>query len=159
MYRIGYGVDFHRFVEGRKLVLGGVEVPFGRGLDGHSDADVILHAVCDALLGAACLGDIGEHFPDTDPRYKGVASTELLKATALLIRDKGWSVVNVDLTLVLQAPKIAVHKPRMREIIASFIGCESVNIKATTPEHLGALGRGEGAECRAVVMLRSLSDS
>lgn len=154
MYRVGYGVDFHRFAEGRRLVLGGVEVPSERGLLGHSDADVVLHALSDALLGAAGLGDIGRHFPDTDPAYKGADSRRLLERVVAMVAEAGWEVVNADLTLVLQAPKIAPYREAMERTMAGLLGCDAVNLKATTPEGLGALGRGEGAECRAVVLLR-----
>jgi len=156
MFRIGYGVDFHRFSRNRRLVLGGVQIPSEIGLEGHSDADVILHAVCDALLGAAGLGDIGLYFPDSDPEFKDIQSSELLKKTFNLVLSKKFRVVNVDLTLILQTPKISLYKEEMKKNISSILNCDAVNIKATTPENLGALGRGEGAECRAVVLLESI---
>jgi 2-C-methyl-D-erythritol 2,4-cyclodiphosphate synthase len=153
MFRIGFGVDFHRFARKRRLVLGGVEVPHPRGLDGHSDADVLTHAVCDALLGAACLGDIGEHFPDSDPKYKGISSLVLLKEVARKVRSGGFRIVNIDVALVLQEPRISGYKAGMKKNLVLATGCKAVNIKATTPERLGAVGRGEGAECRAVALL------
>jgi 2-C-methyl-D-erythritol 2,4-cyclodiphosphate synthase len=153
--RIGQGFDVHALEPGRKLVIGGVEIPFDRGLAGHSDADVLLHAITDALIGAAGLGDIGMHFPDTDPRYKGADSRELLRNVARLIETRGYEVANVDSTIIAQAPKMAPHIGRMRANIAADLGVSSdlVNVKAKTAEHLGALGRGEGIAAQAVVLL------
>lgn len=153
--RIGHGYDVHRLVEGRKLILGGVEIPYERGLDGHSDADVLLHAVSDALLGAAALGDIGKHFPDTDPQYKGADSRVLLRHVVELIREAGYCLGNVDVTVIAQAPKLAKYIPQMRENLAADLQTEleNVNIKATTEEHLGFTGRSEGISCHSVCLL------
>ena len=153
--RIGQGFDVHALAAGRKLIVGGVEIPFDRGLAGHSDADVLLHAICDALIGAAGLGDIGMHFPDTDPRYAGADSRELLRSVARLIDSSGFEVANVDSTIIAQAPKMAPHIARMRDNIASDLGIDVrlVNVKAKTAERLGALGRGEGIAAQAVVLL------
>lgn len=155
MMRVGHGFDVHAFAEGRKLIVGGVDIPHPLGLAGHSDADVLLHAICDALLGAAALGDIGRHFPDSDARYKGIDSRELLRETARLIGAKGWRVSNLDATLIAQAPKMAPHIPAMREHIAADLGVETgcVNVKATTTERLGFTGRGEGIAAEAVCLL------
>lgn len=155
MMRIGNGYDVHRLVSGRKLMLGGIEIPYGRGLLGHSDADVLLHAVCDALLGAAGLGDIGQHFPDSDPAYEGISSLLLLRRCATLLRDSGWSVVNLDATVIAQKPKLMPFLPAMRASVAEAIGipAESVNIKATTEEGLGFTGREEGIAASAVVLI------
>ncbi len=155
-YRIGHGFDVHAFAAGRRLVIGGVEIPHERGLMGHSDADVLLHAVCDALLGAAGLGDIGHHFPDHDPRYKGVDSRELLRHVARLVGARGWLVANVDATIIAQAPKMAPHIPAMRSHIAADLGLEleAVNVKASTTERLGFTGRGEGIAAEAVCLIR-----
>jgi len=154
--RIGQGFDVHRLVAGRKLVIGGVEIPHDKGLLGHSDADVLLHAVCDALLGAAALGDIGKHFPDTDARYKGIDSRELLRHVGELVRSRGYEVANVDATIVAQAPRMAPHIPRMVANIARDlqIGDAEVNVKATTTEELGFTGRGEGIAAQAVCLIR-----
>ncbi len=154
--RIGQGFDVHALVAGRKLIIGGVTIPFERGLAGHSDADVLLHAICDALIGAAGLGDIGKHFPDTDPRYKGIDSRELLRAVARLLAEHHCAVVNVDSTIVAQAPKMAPHIAAMRANIAADLGVavDSVNVKAKTAEKLGVVGRGEGIVAEAVVLLR-----
>lgn len=154
--RIGQGFDVHALVEGRKLIIGGVDIPFERGLAGHSDADVLLHAICDALIGAAGLGDIGKHFPDTDPRYKGIDSRELLRAVAQLLSEHDYAVVNVDSTIIAQAPKMAPHITAMRANIAADLGVavDSVNVKAKTAEKLGLVGRGEGIVAEAVVLLR-----
>lgn len=154
--RTGFGYDIHRFAEGRKLVLGGVEFPGEVGLDGHSDADVILHAIADALLGAAALGDIGIHFPNTDPKYCGISSLLLLEHTANLIAQNGWQIVNVDATLVSERPKIAPKSAEMRENIAKSLGVDPcrVSIKATTAEKLGDLGAGNGAACYAIATLK-----
>ena len=155
MQRIGFGFDVHKLAEGRKLIIGGVEIPFEKGLLGHSDADVLLHAICDALLGAAALGDIGKHFPDTDARYKGISSVELLKNVADLLRKNKYSVSNIDSTLVLERPKIAPYVDKMRENIAEAlsISVNAVSVKATTNERMGFIGRGEGAVAYAVVMI------
>ena len=157
--RIGQGFDVHRLVAGRKLVVGGVEIPHEKGLLGHSDADVLLHAICDALLGAAALGDIGRHFPDSDPRYEGIDSRELLRHVARLLRDRGWRAANVDATLIAEAPRMAPHVPRMVENIASDLGIPAgaVNVKATTTEKLGFAGRGEGIAAQAVCLLEAHS--
>ena len=154
--RIGQGFDVHALVAGRKLIIGGVTIPFERGLAGHSDADVLLHAICDALIGAAGLGDIGRHFPDTDPRYKGIDSRELLRAVARLLAEHHYAVVNIDSTIIAQAPKMAPHIAAMRANIAADLGvaADSVNVKAKTAEKLGLVGRGEGIVAEAVVLLR-----
>jgi 2-C-methyl-D-erythritol 2,4-cyclodiphosphate synthase len=155
-YRIGSGVDFHRLTEGRELWIGGVKIPHHKGALGHSDADVLLHAICDALLGAVCLGDIGVHFPDTDTSYKNIDSKILLRKTNELIIKEGYSVVNVDSTLCLQAPKIKPYVAEMQRVIAVILGVteKDVSIKATTTEHLGFVGREEGLVAYATVMLR-----
>jgi 2-C-methyl-D-erythritol 2,4-cyclodiphosphate synthase len=159
--RFGIGYDVHRLVANRKLILGGVEIPFVKGLLGHSDADVLCHALADALLGAAALGDIGEHFPDTDPRFRDVSSIVLLQHVAGLLQKAGWAVVNVDATLVLQAPKIAPYVRRMRENIANALGLtvDQVSVKATTSEELGFVGMGEGATATAVASIESVRAS
>lgn len=153
--RIGHGYDVHRLVEGRKLILGGVDIPFHLGLDGHSDADVLLHAVMDALLGAAALRDIGYHFPDTDPRYKGANSLMLLGTVGALIREKGYTVGNIDVTVIAQQPRLKQYIPQMEENIARCLALapDQVNIKATTEEHLGFTGAMEGLACHAVCLL------
>jgi len=155
MVRFGFGYDIHRFAPNRKLVLGGVQIPSKLGLLGHSDADVLLHAICDALLGAAALGDIGQHFPDTDPQFKGISSLKFLTITRKLLHAAGYRVINVDSTIVLQAPKISPHIPAMRTKIARALqaGIDQVSIKATTNEGLGALGAGEGCAAYAVVAI------
>ena len=155
-YRIGSGVDFHKLVEGRELWIGGVNIPHTKGAIGHSDADVLLHAICDALLGAACLGDIGLHFPDTDAAYKNIDSRILLQRTVELIRKEGYSIVNMDTTLCLQAPKIKPYVPAMQEAIAVITGLtiKDVSIKATTTEEMGFVGREEGLIAYATVMLQ-----
>ena len=152
MTRVGIGYDVHRLVEGRKLILGGVDIPYEKGLLGHSDADVLLHAVSDALLGAAALGDIGKHFPDTDERFAGADSGKLLAEAVRLIRAEGYAIGNVDATIVAQAPKLQPHIPAMRENIARILGLDlgDVNIKATTEERLGFTGSGEGMSAYAV---------
>ena len=152
MTRFGMGYDVHRLTEGRKLILGGVEIPWEKGLLGHSDADVLLHAIADALLGAAALGDIGRHFPDTDERFKGADSMKLLAEVVRLVREKGYRVGNVDATIVAQAPKLASHIEKMTENIAKVLGVgkDQVNVKATTEEHLGFTGSGEGMSAYAV---------
>lgn len=153
--RIGHGYDVHRLVEGRKLILGGVEIPYHKGLLGHSDADVLLHAVSDALLGAVALGDIGKHFPDTDPQYKGADSRVLLRHVVRLVGEKGYRVGNVDVTVIAQAPKLAPYIPQMRENLARDLetDLDNVNIKATTEEHLGFTGSGEGIACHGVCLV------
>jgi len=153
--RIGQGFDTHVLVAGRKLVIGGVEIPHDKGLAGHSDADVLIHAVCDALLGAAGLGDIGTHFPDTDPRYKGIDSRKLLREVAQLLHGRKLKVANVDATIIAQAPKMAPHIPAMRANLAADLGIapETVNVKAKTTEKLGFVGRGEGIAAEAVALL------
>ena len=155
--RIGQGFDIHALVAGRKLIIGGVEIPYDRGLAGHSDADVLLHAICDALIGAAGIGDIGTHFPDTDPQYRGADSRVLLRAVKALLAAKGLRVVNVDTTIIAQAPKMAPHVGRMRENIAADLGIavEHVNVKAKTAERLGALGREEGIAAEAIALVTS----
>jgi 2-C-methyl-D-erythritol 2,4-cyclodiphosphate synthase len=155
--RIGNGFDVHALVAGRKLVLGGVVIPYDRGLDGHSDADVLLHAVCDAILGALALGDIGMHFPDTDARWKDADSRVLLRHVVSLATDRGYRVGNLDVTLIAQAPKVAPYVAGMRANLAADLGCEEkdVSVKATTTEHLGFAGRGEGIAAMASVLLHS----
>ena len=153
--RIGHGYDVHRLVECRDLILGGVRIPYERGLLGHSDADVLLHAVSDALLGAAALGDIGKHFPDTDPAYKGADSLKLLQIVAQKVKDAGYTVSDVDVTMIAQAPKLRPYIDQMRHNIADALGVEisRVNVKATTEEKLGFTGTGEGMSCHAVCLL------
>lgn len=155
-YRIGQGVDFHQLAEGRELWLGGVQVEHSKGAVGHSDADVLLHAICDALLGAACLGDIGQHFPDTDPQYKGIDSKILLKKTIELIRTEGYAVVNIDSTLCLEKPKVKPYVPQMQETIARLCDLtpKDVSVKATTTERMGFAGREEGLMAYATVLLQ-----
>lgn len=153
--RIGHGYDVHRLVEGRDLILGGVKLDYPMGLDGHSDADVLLHAVSDALLGAAGLGDIGLHFPDTDPRYKGADSLRLLEVVGEKVKERGFRVGNIDVTMIAQKPKLRPHIPAMQENIAKALGIDPsrVNVKATTEERLGFTGRKEGMSCHAVCLL------
>lgn len=155
--RIGLGIDFHRFAPGRRLVLGGVEIPHDLGLAGHSDADALLHAVCDALLGAAALGDIGQHFPVEDPRYKDISSLKLLREVARLLAEAGYRPLQVDAVVVAEKPILAPHVPTMRERIASAlaIGVGEVSVKATTTEGMGAFGRGEGIAVWAVALIRT----
>ncbi len=155
-FRVGHGYDVHRLVEGRPLILGGVEIEYERGCLGHSDADVLLHAVMDALLGAAALGDIGRHFPDTDPAYKGASSMNLLTVVSKMIAEKQATVANVDATLILQKPKVAPYIEKMRENIAAVLGVslDRVYVKATTEEGLGFTGSGEGVAAHAVAMLK-----
>lgn len=157
-YRIGSGVDFHQLAEGRKLWIGGVNIPHHKGALGHSDADVLLHAICDAMLGALSLGDIGTHFPDTDDAYKNIDSKILLRKTNDLIRNEGYVLVNADSTLCLQAPKIKPYVEEMRKVIAEIIGVtiKDISIKATTTEQLGFVGREEGLIAYATVMLKKL---
>ncbi len=154
-YRIGQGIDFHQLAEGRELWLGGVLIPAVKGAVGHSDADVLLHAVCDAMLGALSLGDIGLHFPNTDPAYKGIDSKILLARTYALIKEKGYKVVNIDTTVTLEAPKIMKYAPAMRQTMAVLLEIEvgDVSIKATTTEQMGFVGRGEGLVAYASVLL------
>lgn len=156
--RIGHGYDVHRLVEGRPLILGGMKVTYEKGLDGHSDADVLVHAVMDALLGAAGLGDIGRHFPDTDPQYKGISSLTLLKAVKEKINAAGYGVGNIDATVIAQAPKLASYLMQMEANLAVILGIpvDRINIKATTEEHLGFTGSGEGIACHAVCLLEEL---
>ena len=153
--RIGHGYDVHKLVEGRDLILGGVKIDYEKGLLGHSDADVLLHAVSDALLGAAGLGDIGKHFPDTDPQYKGADSMELLRIVACRVREAGYRVSNIDVTMIAQKPKLRPHIDKMQENIASAVGVDvsRVNVKATTEENLGFTGSQEGMACHAVCLL------
>ena len=153
--RIGHGYDVHRLVEGRKLILGGVDIPWEKGLLGHSDADVLVHAVMDALTGAARLGDIGKLFPDTDPRYAGISSLKLLAEVGRLLGEKGFAVVNIDAVLLAQAPKVGPYRPQMAANIAAALGIdpEQVNVKATTEEGLGFTGDGSGMAAHAVVLL------
>ncbi len=157
--RVGQGFDVHALVAGRKLIIGGVEIPHPTGLDGHSDADVLLHAVCDALLGAASLGDIGQHFPDTDPKYADVDSRMLLRETARKLAEAGFRIVNVDATVIAQAPRLAPHFPRMIGNIASDLGLKpaAVSVKATTTEGLGYTGRGEGIAAQAIALIEEKS--
>ena len=152
MTRFGMGYDVHQLVENRKLIIGGVDIPYEKGLLGHSDADVLLHAISDALLGAAALGDIGKHFPDTDPRYKGADSLKLLEEVGNLLAEKGYVVGNVDATIVAQKPKMLPHIPQMRENIAKVlhVDIDQINVKATTEEHLGFTGSGQGISSYAV---------
>ncbi|GAC1347478.1 MAG: 2-C-methyl-D-erythritol 2,4-cyclodiphosphate synthase [Isosphaeraceae bacterium] len=153
--RIGIGHDTHRLVEGRPLILGGVRVPFDKGLDGHSDADVVLHAVADALLGAAALGDIGERYPDTDPKWKGLDSAVLLAEVVSLVRSLGWKPINCDLTIHAQAPKLTPWKPQLRDNVAQLLALpiDAVNVKAKTGEKVGPIGRGEAISCDAAVLI------
>jgi 2-C-methyl-D-erythritol 2,4-cyclodiphosphate synthase len=153
--RIGQGLDVHAFAAGRKLVIGGVEIPHHKGLTGHSDADVLLHAICDALLGAAALGDIGRHYPDSDPKFSDIDSRKLLRDVAEKVKAQGYEIVNVDATIVAEAPRMAPHVARMIGNIAADLGVAPavINIKATTTEQLGFIGRGEGIAALAVVLL------
>ena len=157
-FRIGEGWDTHALVSGRPLIIGGVHVPFERGLLGHSDADVLLHAITDALLGAAALGDIGRHFPDTDAQFKGADSIVLLVEAARRVREKGWSIGNIDSTVIAQAPKLAPHIPAMQGNIAAALGLafDQVNVKAKTAEKMGPVGEGLSMEARAMVLLVGL---
>lgn len=160
MLRIGHGYDVHRLVEDRKLIIGGVEIPFEKGLLGHSDADVLLHAISDALLGAAALGDIGKHFPDTDPKYKGADSLKLLEHVGELIDEKMYVISNIDATIIAQRPKMAPHISQMRENIARVlhIDVDQVNVKATTEEGLGFTGTGEGISSQAIACLETIAN-
>ena len=153
--RIGHGYDAHRMVDGRKLILGGVEIAFPKGLHGHSDADVLLHAVCDALLGSLSLGDIGVHFPDNDPQFKGISSLKLLERVGDMVKEKGFRVGNIDTTIVAQEPRLSGYIVQMRKNIAQTLGIdtEKINIKATTTEGLGFIGKGEGIAAHAVAVV------
>jgi len=156
-FRVGIGYDAHRLVRGRKLVLGGVEIPSEMGLEGHSDADVLLHAICDALLGAASLGDIGTHFPNSDPRFRGISSVVLLSQVLSLLTERGYRPINIDATVVLERPMIGSQTASMRHIIAGTLRIpeDAVSVKATTNEGLGAVGEGEGAVAHAIALIRS----
>ena len=158
LIRVGMGYDVHKLTEGRDLILGGVNIPWEKGLLGHSDADVLIHAIMDALLGAAALGDIGKHFPDTDPAYKGISSVKLLVHVAGLLKENGYAVGNIDATIIAQKPKMAPHIPEMRENIAKALGIEisQLNIKATTEEKLGFTGREEGIASQAICLLNEV---
>ena len=158
--RIGQGYDVHRLTEGRKLILGGVEIPYEKGLLGHSDADVLIHAVMDALLGAAALGDIGQHFPDTDPAYKGISSIELLGKVGALLEEKGYVIENIDATIIAQRPKLASYRPQMEENIVEALHLDPsrVSVKATTEEGLGFTGSGEGIASQAITLLTETAD-
>lgn len=158
MFRIGNGYDVHRLTEGRKLILGGVEIPYEKGVLGHSDADVLVHAVMDSILGALALGDIGLHFPDTEEKYRGVSSLILLEEVVAKMKKKGYQIVNLDATLVLQRPKVRPYIDRMRENMAKYLDMtlEQVNVKATTEEKLGFTGREEGVKAYAVVLLEEV---
>lgn len=161
MFRIGQGIDAHRFSDGGRLVLGGVEIPHHRGVEAHSDGDVLLHALCDALLGAIAAGDIGQHFPDTDAAWKGADSRRLLRAVLEMVRQAGYAVVNMDATLVAQAPRLAPWIDRMREVVASELQVDgsAVSVKATTTEHMGFTGRKEGLMASVVVLVRAVHDT
>lgn len=158
--RVGQGYDVHRLVEGRELILGGVKVPYEKGLLGHSDADVLVHAVMDALLGAAALGDIGQHFPDTDPKYEGISSIALLKEVGALLEREGYVIENIDATIIAQRPKLAAWRPQMAANIAAALHLEQnqVSVKATTEEGLGFTGSGEGISSQAIVLLANVRD-
>lgn len=157
MIRIGHGFDVHKLVAGRKCIIGGVEIPFEKGLDGHSDADVLLHAICDALLGAAALGDIGKHFPPSDMRYQGIDSRQLLRHVVVLLQDKGFVISNIDATVICEAPKLSPYTATMCSYVAADcnVTLSQVNIKATTTEKLGYTGRGEGIAAEAVCLLQT----
>ena len=154
--RIGHGFDVHPLVAGRKCVMGGVDIPFEKGLDGHSDADVLLHAICDALLGAAALGDIGQHFPSSDSRYQGIDSRQLLRHVVSLLQAKGYAITNIDSTVMCELPKLSPYTQQMRSHIAQDcqVSIEAVNVKATTTEKLGFTGRGEGIAAEAVCLIQ-----
>jgi 2-C-methyl-D-erythritol 2,4-cyclodiphosphate synthase len=153
--RIGHGFDVHALVLGRPCIIGGVNVPYAKGLDGHSDADVLLHAICDALLGAAALGDIGQHFPPTDARFKGIDSRQLLRHVVALLHERGYKVVNIDSTVICELPKLSPHTSQMRALIAADcqVSVDAINVKATTTEKLGFTGRGEGIAAEAVCLI------
>lgn len=154
--RIGNGYDVHRLVENRKLILGGVEIPYEKGLLGHSDADVLIHAIMDAILGAAALGDIGKHFPDTDPAYEGISSIKLMEHVAGLLCENGFEICNIDATVIAQRPKLAAYIPQMRQNMADALGIEvsQINVKATTEEGLGFTGAGQGIASQAICLLK-----
>ena len=156
--RIGQSTDIHRLVEGRKLILGGEEIPFEKGLLGHSDADVLLHAIIEALIGAMGLGDIGAHFPDNDPQYKDISSMKLLEKTAELLREKHYEVINIDSLILIERPKLKCYIPQMVRNISNVLGCDmsQVNVKATTGEGMGFIGTGEGAAAQAVVLIEEV---
>ena len=158
--RIGQGYDVHKLTEGRDLILGGVKIPYEKGLLGHSDADVLLHAIMDALLGAAALGDIGQHFPDTDPAYKGISSMELLQKVGFLLQEHHYMIENIDATIIAQRPKLAPYRPKMAENIAEALELQvgQVSVKATTEEGLGFTGSGEGIASQAIVLLSTVAD-
>lgn len=158
--RIGQGYDAHKLAEGKDLILGGVKIPYEKGLLGYSDADVLIHAVMDALLGAAALGDIGEHFPDTDPQYKGISSIELLKKVGDLLEEEGYVIENIDATVIAQKPKLLDYRPQMKENIANALNLpvNKVNVKATTEEGMGFTGSGEGISSQAITLLTSVED-
>ena len=158
--RVGMGYDVHKLTEGRKLILGGVEIPYEKGLLGHSDADVLLHAIMDALLGAASLGDIGKHFPDTDPAYKGISSIKLLEHVGKLLDDRMYVIENIDATVIAQRPKLASYIPQMKKNIANVLGIQEgqVNVKATTEEGLGFTGSGEGISSQAICAIEKLTN-
>ena len=158
--RIGQGYDVHKLTDGRDLILGGVKVPYEKGLLGHSDADVLVHAVMDALLGAAALGDIGEHFPDTDPAYRGISSVELLKRVGVLLEEKGYVIENIDATIIAQRPKLKDYRPQMVQNIAAALGipADRGSVKATTEEGLGFTGSGEGISAQAITLLTAVGD-
>ncbi len=156
--RIGHGYDVHRLTEDRDLIIGGVKIPYDKGLLGHSDADVLTHAVMDALLGACALGDIGKHFPDTDPTYKGADSLKLAEHVSALLSQHGYRIVNIDATVIAQAPKLSPHIPAMKQNLAATLGCDPslINVKATTEEHLGFTGQGLGIAAHAVCLIESI---
>ena len=158
--RIGSGYDVHKLAEGRDCIIGGVKIPYEKGLLGHSDADVLLHAIADALLGAAALGDIGKHFPDTDPAYKGISSIALLKEVGKILQENGYMIENIDSTVIAQRPKLLPYRPQMAENIAAALGIEKeqVSVKATTEEGLGFTGTGEGISAQAIALLSSVAD-
>ena len=158
MIRIGHGFDVHQLVVGRKCIIGGVDIPHDKGLDGHSDADVLLHAICDALLGAAALGDIGKHFPPSDNRYKGINSRQLLRHVVALLKEKSYVVSNIDATVICEQPKLSPHTELMRQHIAAdcMVEFDAVNVKATTTEKLGFTGRGEGIAAEAVCLIKKI---
>lgn len=160
MYRIGFGFDAHKFSEGRKLTLGGLEIPFGLGLSGHSDADVLTHAICDALLGAMGEGDIGTHFPDSDPRYKGVSSLSFLRDILKIMTEEGYEIENIDSVIVCEKPKIAPHVPAIKDSLSNVMGISgnALGIKATTTDRMGFTGRGEGIASYAVALIKGHSD-
>lgn len=160
MIRVGMGYDVHKLTEGRDLILGGVNIPWEKGLLGHSDADVLIHAIMDALLGAAALGDIGKHFPDTDPAYKGISSVKLLVHVAGLLKENGYAVGNIDATIIAQKPKMAPHIPQMRKNMAEALGIteSKINVKATTEEGLGFTGSGEGISSQAICLLTEIKN-